>query len=182
LYDLACAVHTTRGQPLDVLVLRRAQHERMPSLSTYGTLRTAADAIDAWPLERDAARAALQRTDLRALVDALLSDGASNVAWDTAAAAPSDEIGADLWLRLAESREAEAPADALAVYQRVADEVLERADRRAYAAAVRILKRARASAQGTGALTEFTDYIARLREQHRRRPALISMLDKANLR
>ena len=148
LYDLACAVHMKRGQPLDVLALRRAQHERMPSLSTYGALRTAADAMDAWPLERDAARAALQRTDLRALVDALLSDGDRSLAWDTAAAAPSDEIGADLWLRLAESREAEAPADAVAVYQRVADEVLERADRRAYAAAVRILKRARAAAQG----------------------------------
>ena len=86
------------------------------------------------PLERDAARAALERTDLRALVDALLGDGDSSLAWDTAAAAPSDEIGPDLWLRLAESREAEAPVDALAVYQRVADEVLERADRRAYAA------------------------------------------------
>jgi len=75
-----------------------------------------------------------------------------------------------------------APADAVAVYQRVADEVLERADRRAYAAAVRILKRARAAAQGAGALAEFSDYIGRLREQYRRRPALISMLDRANLR
>ncbi len=178
LYDLACAVHAKRGHPLEVLALRRAQHERMPSLSTYGTLRTAADAMAAWPLERDAARAALQRTDLRALVDALLSDGESSLAWDTA---PSDEIGADLWLRLAESREAEGPADALAVYQRVADEVLEMADRRAYAAAVRILKRARAAAQSAGALTEFTEYITHVREQYRRRPTLIAMLDKSNL-
>ena len=181
LYDLACAVHTKRGQPLEVLALRRAQHERMPSLSSYGTLRTAADAMDAWPLERDAARAALQRTDVRALVDAVLSDDDSNLAWDTAAAAPSDEIGADLWLRLAESREAEAPADAVAVYERVADEVLETADRRAYAGAVRILKRARAAAQSAGALTEFTEYITHVREQYRRRPSLIAMLDKANL-
>ena len=74
------------------------------------------------------------------------------------------------------------PADALAVYQRVADEVLEEADRRAYAAAVRILKRARAAAQSAGALTEFSEYVARVREQYRRRPALIAMLDKANLR
>jgi hypothetical protein len=109
LYDLACAVHTKRGQPLEVLALRRAQHERMPSLSTYGTLRTAAETMDAWPLERDAARAALQRTDLRALVDALLSDGDGGLAWGTATAAPRDAIGADLWLRLAESRESEAP-------------------------------------------------------------------------
>jgi len=94
--DLACAVHTKRGQPLEVLALRRAQHERM--------------------------------------------------------------------------------------YQRVADEVLERADRRAYAAAVRILKRARAAAQSAGALTEFTEYITHVRERYRRRPTLIAMMDKANLR
>jgi hypothetical protein len=122
----------------------------------------------------------LQRTDLRGLVDALLSDGDSSLAWDTAAAAPSDEIGADLWLRLAESREAEAPADPVAVYQRVADEVLETADRRAYAAAVRIVKRARAAAQSANALTKFAQHITHVREQYRRRSTLIAMLDKAN--
>ena len=139
--------HETRTAARRARAATRAARADAPSLSTYGALRTAADAIDAWPLERDAARAALPRTDLRALVDALLSDSDSSLAWDTAAAAQSDEIGADLWLRLAESREAEAPADAVAVYERVADEVLERADRRAYAAAVRILKRARARVQ-----------------------------------
>lgn len=60
--------------------------------------------------------------------------------------------------------------------------MLERADRRAYAAGVRILKRARAAAQSAGALIEFTEYIGHMRERYRRRPALISMLDKANLR
>ena len=40
-------------------------------------------------------------------------------------AAPRDALGPDLWLRLAESRERDRPADALAVYQRIADEVLE---------------------------------------------------------
>ena len=44
LYDLACDVHTRRGEPLEVLALRRAQHERMPSTSTYRALRAAADA------------------------------------------------------------------------------------------------------------------------------------------
>ena len=63
LYDLACDVHDARGEPLEVLALRRAQHERMPSSSTYRALRTAAEALDAWPLEQDAARATLQRTD-----------------------------------------------------------------------------------------------------------------------
>jgi uncharacterized Zn finger protein len=182
LYDLACGVHARRKQPLEVLALRRAQHERRPSSSTYRALRTAADALDVWPLEQDAARATLQRGDPRGLVDALLGDGELGLAWSAAVASPQDALGSDLWLRLAESSERDRPADALAVYQRIAGEVLERADRRAYRSAARILQRAQAAAQAAGELDAFGEYLTRLRERHRRRPALITILDKANLR
>jgi uncharacterized Zn finger protein len=114
-------------------------------------------------------------------VEALLRDGDSQLAWDTAVAAPPAELHADLWLRLAESRETDDPADALAVYEQVVDEMLEETDRRAYTRAVRILKRARSAAQAAGQLDSFTDHVARLREQHRRRPTLIALLDKASL-
>jgi hypothetical protein len=182
LYDLACGVHDARQEPLEVLVLRRAQHERMPSSSTYRALRAAAGALDAWPLEQDAARATLQRADARGFVDVLLGDDELELAWSAATAAPCDALGTDLWLRLAEHSEGDRPADALAVYQRIADEVLERADRRAYRSAARILQRARAAAQAAGELDAFAEYLTRLREQHRRRPTLIAILDKANLR
>jgi hypothetical protein len=160
LYDLACTVHTRREQPLDVLALRRAQHERMPSSSTYRALRVAAEPLDAWPVERNAARATLQRADVRAFVDALLGDGETELAWSTATAAPQDVLGSDLWLRLAESREPDHPADALLVYQRLADEQLERADRRAYRSAASILKRAQAAAQAAGVHDEFGEHLA----------------------
>ncbi len=182
LYDLACGVHAGRGEPLEVLALRRAQHERMPSSETYRALRNAAEALDAWPVERGAARATLQRADPRGFVNALLADGEPGLAWDAAIAAPRDALGSDLWLRLAESRERDEPADALAIYQRVVGEVLETTDRRAYRSAARILGRAQAAAQSAGELDAFGEYLARLREQHRRRPTLIEILDKANLR
>jgi uncharacterized Zn finger protein len=182
LYDLACAVHDARDEPLDVLALRRAQHERMPSSSTYRALRMAAEALDAWPLEQEAARVTLQRADPRGFVDALLGDDEVELAWTEAAAAPDDALGSDLRLRLAERSERDRPADALAVYQRIADEVLERADRRAYRSAARILQRARAAAQTAGELDAFGEHLTRLRERHRRRPTLIAILDKANLR
>ena len=181
LYDLACAVHARREQPLDVLALRRAQHERMPSPSTYRTLRAAAEALDAWSVEQDAARATLQRADVRAFVDALLGDGEVELAWSTATAAPRDALGSDLWLRVAESRERAHPADALPVYERLADEQLERADRRAYRSAAWILKRAQAAAQAADMHDDFGEHLARLRDQHRRRPTLIAILDKAGL-
>jgi hypothetical protein len=182
LYDLACETHARRGEPLEVLRLRRAQHERTPSLSTYNALRAAAETANACENERPAARAALRSRDQRGLVEALLRDGDSQLAWDTAVAAPPAELHADLWLRLAESRETDDPADALAVYEQVVDEMLEETDRRAYTRAVRILKRARSAAQAAGQLDSFvTDHVARLREQHPRRPTLIALLDKASL-
>lgn len=136
LYDLACEIHARRGEPLEVLQLRRAQHERMASSYTYARLRQAAESVDAWPLERDAAREALRQRDRRGLVEALLRDGEAQLAWDTATTIARDDVGADLWLRLAESREERNPVEALAVYERLADEALVTADRRAYAAAV----------------------------------------------
>jgi hypothetical protein len=181
LYELACDTHARRGEPLEVLGLRRSEHERMPSLSSYNRLRRAAEAVDAWEIERDAARAVLRERDQRSFVEALLGDGEAQLAWDTAQAAEQELLGNDLWLRLAESRQAAHPADAVAVYQRVADRTLEQTDRRAYAAAVRILKHARDAAKAAHDLESFSQYIATLREQQRRRPTMIAMLDKAGL-
>ena len=118
----------------------------------------------------------------RSFVEAALRDGEAQLAWETAQAAEQELLGSDLWLLLAEGRQATHPADAVAVYQRVADEVLEKTDRRAYAAAVRILKRARDAAKAADDLESFSQHIATLREQQRRRPTMIAMLDKAGLR
>jgi len=57
-----------------------------------------------------------------------------------------------------------------------------RPNRRAYAAAVRILKRARDAAKAADDLESFSQHIATLRVQQRRRPTMIAMLDKAGLR
>jgi hypothetical protein len=121
LYDLACETHARRGEPLEVLGLRRSHHERTPSLSTYKAFRRAAEPIDAWHAERDAARKVLRERYLRAFVEALLGDNDAQLAWDTAQAAPDEQLGSDLWLRLAESRQTANAADAAAVYKRVAD-------------------------------------------------------------
>jgi uncharacterized Zn finger protein len=85
-------------------------------------------------------------------------------------------------LRLAESRQAVSPAEALKVFERLVDETLVTADRRSYAAAVRILKKARSAAETAGMADAFAANVARLRELHRRRPTLIAMLDKAGMR
>ncbi len=181
LYDLAAGVHARRGEDHEVLRLRREQHGRMPSSSTYGLLRSAAEACGAWPTELPAARAVLAEHDLGGLVDVLLSDGEPEAAWQLAGAHPEWDPGPQRWLRLAESREASAPGDALDVYLRLADLQLETTGKPAYVRAVAMLKKAAAAARAADRQGELAAHLAALRETHRRRPTFIAVLDRARL-
>jgi hypothetical protein len=181
LYDLACGAHERRNAPLEVLRLRREQHETMASASTYSRLRRAADAVDAWGIERDAARLALRERDFGGLVDALLAEGEAEAAWSVAVENPDWDPGLARRLRLAEAREAGHPQQALHWYMTVVDETLLETGRPAYARAVAVLKRARRAADASDEADSFAVWVVNLRERHRRRPALIAMLDKAGL-
>jgi hypothetical protein len=59
------------------------------------------------------------------------------------------------------------------------DVVLTTADKRSYQAAVRYLKAEKKAATAADALVEFEVRVAGLRETHRRRPSLVTLLDKA---
>jgi hypothetical protein len=180
LYDLAASVLASQNDSDELLHLRREQHERMPSASTYALLQAAAVELGGWDEERDAARAVLAAHDQGGLVDALLADGDTEGAWTVATDGTWDP-GETRWQRLAEAREPIDPAEAMAVYLRLADGSLVTADRRAYRVALRHLKAARRAARVADRTDEFTEHVRELREQHRRRPSLIEMLDKAGL-
>src|SRR5439155_9621904 len=102
-------------RPREALRLRRAHHKRAPTSSTYAALKDAALGLDMWESERDPARAALRDRDTRGYVVALLADGDDELAWRTAVAAPDDTVDTELWLNLAERRQATHPGDALEV-------------------------------------------------------------------
>ena len=181
LYDLAAGVHTRREEDEKVLRLRREQHQRMPSSSTYGLLRAAAEAGGVWPAERQAARAFLAERDPGGLVDVLLADGEPEAAWQVPGAHPDWDPGPQRWVRLAEAREASAPGDALDVYVRLADLQLETTGKAAYVRAVAILKKAAQAARAADRQGEFAAHLVALRETHRRRPTFVAVLDKARL-
>jgi len=144
-------------------------------------LQAAARANDSWDAEIAPARALLAERDPAGLIDALLADGDAGEAWNVATAGDGD-VSSTQWLRLAEAREPTAPADAMAVYLRLADGVLEKADKRGYRDAVRHLKAARRAATAADRLAEFTQHLTGLRERNRRRPSFMAMLDKAGPR
>lgn len=181
LYDLAADLLASAGDHPAVVELRRDHHQRMPSSTTYDRLQTAARATGTWDTEITGARARLTEKDPAGLIDALLADGQPDAAWQTATNT-NQQLHASQWQRLAETREQAAPADAMAVYLRLADDELERADKRAYQAAVRHLKAARRAATAANLLRDLDQHITALREHHRRRPTLIAMLDKAGMR
>jgi uncharacterized Zn finger protein len=110
----------------------------------------------------------------------LLDDGEPDAAWTLATREPlGREVGEHRWKRLAEARAVTHPADAMAVWFRLVDEMLTTADKRSYQAAVRYLKAAKKVATAADAMVELEVRVAGLRETHRRRPSLIAMLDKA---
>ncbi len=123
----------------------------------------------------------LRERDLGGLVDALLNEGEVDGAWSVAHEPPNWDPGLQQRLRLAEAHEAQRPDQALPWYMLVVDELLLEAGRRSYARAIPVLKRARRAAEAAGQSELFAMRVADLREQHRRRPTLIAMLDKAGL-
>jgi hypothetical protein len=181
LYDIAAGIRTRRGQPEELLQLRRAQHQQMPSSSTYGLLHRAAQECGMWPTEHSGALAVLAEHDRGGLVDVLLADGEPESAWQVPGEHPEWDPGAQRWLRLAEAREPSAPSDSFAVYLRLADVELETTGRAAYVRATAILEKAARAAKAADRQAEFAEHLAALRDAHRRRPTFLAALDKARL-
>jgi uncharacterized Zn finger protein len=181
LYDLAAGLLADRADNEGVFELRLHHHERMPSSTTYRQLRTAAEQLGRWDTERAAARSVLEQRSPTGFVDALLDDGDTATAWAAADANPQWHLDARQWERLADARQPDHPADALDVYLQLADAALVDANKNAYRTGVKHLKAARAAATAAGIAADFDARMALLREQHRRRPTLIAMLDKAKL-
>jgi uncharacterized Zn finger protein len=111
----------------------------------------------------------------------LLSDGEPETAWQVTVEHPEWDPGEQRWMRLAEAREATEPGEVLSVYLRLADLALETTGRSAYIRAAAILKKAARAATAANRQAEFDVHMTDLRDRHRRRPTLISLLDKAKL-
>ena len=182
LYDLAAGVYVRRDASAEAVTLRWEQHRRMTSSTTYALLREAAQATGIWDSERSSARSVLEAQDLGGLVDVLIDDGEPEAAWTIADEHLDWDPGRRRWKRLAESRESSHPADAMAVYFRLADSELETTGRSSYIRAAVLLKKARRAADAAGRREEFSEHVAALREQFRRRPALLEILDRSALR
>ncbi len=181
LYDLAASILSDRGEDDGVFRLRLQHHQRMPSGSTYRSLRTAAEVTGRWSDVRSDARELLEARSPGDYIDALLADHDTAEAWTAAMSNAAWQLDDRQWERLAAERESDDPAAAFDVYLRLADSALQAANRNAYRTAVRHLQAAGRCASRANLDAALHQHMVNLRNVHRRRPTFIAMLDKAKL-
>ena len=171
LRSLAAAEYRRRDEPERAVDLAVQAFEEQPGSGAYAELRAAAHGTPGWPDLRARALGAL-RGD--ALIRAHLVDGDPEAAWLEAMHGGAPE---GLWLELAALRREAHPDDALPVYRRALERDLEWADARAYQAVVERLDDIRACLELAGRGEEFPAEVGAVREEYRRRPKLLKLLD-----
>lgn len=112
------------------------------------------------------------------LIQILDHDGRDGEAW---AAMVEHGCHHELAMRLAKKREAEHPLDAITVYDRDVEQLIDRKGKTAYRTAVRQLRHIRDLADRSGAPDAFATILARVRTEHRLKRTLIGFLDAARL-
>jgi uncharacterized Zn finger protein len=181
LVDTLVESYVEAGRVVDAIAARRTELHRNPSRATYARLREIAG--DRWERERTWARQVLRSAADRdenadELVGALLDDGDVDDAWQ---AAGKYGCGDRAWLAVAREYATHEPAAVLAGYREVVERTLATASRESYRDAARQLTELAAASEQCGQRTEFTAYLALLRQRHSRRRALQEELTKAGL-
>lgn len=169
-----------RDRHADALRLIWIEFRENPCLPSYQRLEEFARAADDWDEWRGQALAlvrkavaaeaakpsnglgnswSFRRHDRSLLVEIFLHEGNAEAAW---AEAKAGGCGERLWLRLAELRKKDHPADAKAVFLRLAEQAIANESGGKYDEAVHLLERAASAAQAMGKGGEFETELAAL--------------------
>ena len=165
-----------------------------PSLETYQLLKRHADRAKRWPGWREDALTAIReriaeakskrrrsdfgswnRADHSDLVRIFLWEKDVEAAWQEAEAGG---CSGDLWMELAAKREKEHPADAVAIYQREVEHLIDGKNNSAYEAAMRLLRKIARLMARLDRTTEFPSYLTGVRARHKPKRNLMRLLDQ----
>ncbi|MEE1766320.1 SWIM zinc finger family protein [Streptomyces sp. SP18BB07] len=188
LVDHLCERYARAGRLPDAVALRRSHFSARRSLLAYQQLRATARDTDCWSAEREGALTLLRADAERqqpggwyggsVLVDALLDDRDATAAWQAAT-----ETGAHdkQWLTLADQVRADRPADALAVYLRLAEPLTAQTGNAVYEQLVVLLLSIRDCHRRLDTPDAFTTYVTALRASLRRKRNLMRLMDEHGL-
>ncbi len=179
----AAATYVDIGRPEDALGLLNRLFRGSPSRRTYAALVWGAQRAGRAEQERRAAWDYAAERARRAgsgalLVDLALEEGEVERAWALA----NEHGSGQSWPALAAAVEDTHPDRAADLYEAELAAVLGPADRRSYKQAARHLQRIRDLRRSAGQDQAFTELVSHVREQHRRRPAFLTILDRAGLK
>jgi uncharacterized Zn finger protein len=184
-----------RGRHNDAMSLVWAEFTEHPCLEHYRGLKEHAEKVGQWPTWREEAlellrcRSAAEKKTPRTgrwgwqqdsgaerLVEILLWEGDAEAAWlESQAGGLSD----DLWLKLAETREKEHPADAVMVFQQHVEFLIEGIHGTRYEEVVRYLLRVGRLMARMGKREQFNEYLAAFRAKYKRKWSLMQLIDSA---
>jgi len=164
--DRLRGVATEPGPPIGTMPMRgmpgrpvKAQR----STQSLGSVRPAA--IVGWTPGRSEA------------VKALLWEGDVDAAWEEAVAGGCSTA---LWMQVAAARAADHPADALPIYKREAERLIDQKNRRAYEEAVELIRQVEDLMDRLNRSDEFSEYLDAVKAKHKQKRSLMTLLDEAD--
>ena len=192
LRELLAEEHGRRGRMTEALSQVWALFTEGLRIEDYRRLRSFAQKAGQAAVWRDEALEYLRERTVRAraagsaeqrergrcgslLVEILLSEKNVEAAWREAHISGCD---GEVWFKLARAREAKHPADAVRIYQQLAEQVVQHAGDFEYRAAVRYLRRAADIITRLGQPKKFREYLAGYRERNKRKKNLLRLLDR----
>jgi hypothetical protein len=202
-FVLGAYLGSERADELATLVWQR--FDQRPTVAAYGRMRLWSTQVDRWDglrpkaldrLRADAERAATSATTARAtaerrwgsappapspyqtLIEVLLHDHAVDDAWRLAT---EHGCSQSLWMALAKARAAEHPLDAVTVYQREVEQLIDRKQTHAYQAAVDLIGHIAELLRAAGSEGDIDEYLADVRHRHKPKTKFLGFLAAAGL-
>lgn len=182
----------------EAMILMWKEFVESPGLDGFQVLKSHADRFKAWPDWRARAIEHLRtliagekaaskkerwawgaRADSSTIVRILLWEKDHEAAWHEAQQGGCSE---ELWLELAGRREKQHPEDALPIYQRRIEPILDRKNNEAYREAVQKLQIVRRLMKALGRESEFPAYLEKVRSAHKQKRNFMKLLAQMSWR
>ena len=172
-----------QGDLSEALALAKRLLERWPHLAGYQEVRELSRQLDVWHELRPQLLAEWSAAkEYGLLTDIYLEEGEIDLALKSVnQRKPGFRYGEEQLIRVAQSASQTHPHAAFDIYRQQAESLIEARGRDNYQRACTYLAKARDLYRQLSRETAWTDYIAELRERHRRLPALKEELSNAGL-
>jgi uncharacterized Zn finger protein len=158
------------------------QHFReSPRLETYQQIQGVAEPLGQWASIHQEMLAQLETNEMWHLLLAIALDEGDVVRALDLLPCLKGWYAGDYEIKVAQAAEADYPQAALDIYCRHVQRLIDARGRGNYQSAAELLSHVRALCLGQGTSADWEQYIADLREQHRRLPALQDELNQAGL-